>query len=409
MDLTGRPARRDMNVEVISADMSTRRRIVMSVIASATGVSCGDSGSEPDFFREDPELAQVVDEALIVFPVETVPDELIAEARRARIMIVGEEHYQQEHTDFLERLIEPLQANGYRAFAAELHHAEGWLAQEHLDGRTAPLSPVVRALYRSRLDRLADASRGRPEEQRLRVAFFDVNHDVEAFRTSLEALGARLGAREAFSPVLQAEPDSAAYVAALESLRDQLADPTLGWRDQWGDRWFDLVSEVVEVEEQCRRFRVTRDFTIREATIVANLRRAIEAAGDGKVFVDTGGAHARYNAFGDTSNATERLAEDYRDRMFVIGTYALSGTGLTNFYQRRTFEISHDGTGPGNLFRIIGERAPEAMAFLPLQHPVFQRHVVMGRDGQQFSVSPAQFHDAILTHPRVTVLQGLRP
>ncbi len=390
--------------------MSTLRRGSLGLaIVSAVAISCGDDGPAVDFFAEDPELAQAVDDQLVVFAVDAVPSALVAEAGRARITIVGEGHYQQEHHDLLERLIEPLQESGYRIFAAEQHHAEGWLAQEYIEGGSPPLSPVVTALYRSRLDRLADASRGRPDAERLRVVFFDVNHQVEAFRVSLQRLGTRLGTPEVFAAVLRAEPDSAAYVSALESLNDRITDPNRGWREQWGDAWFDRVKEIVEVEQQSTRFRTTRSSAIREATMVANLRRAIESAGDGKVFVDAGRAHARYNAFGDPNNATERLAEDYRDQMFVVGAYALSGTGLTNFYERRTFEISHDATGPGNLLRIIGERAEASMAFLPLDHAVFRRPVVMGEDGAQYTVRPADFHDAILTHPRVTVLQGLTP
>lgn len=363
-------------------------------------------------------LEPVVARDMEAVPAGSVPAGLVERLGGARLILLGESHYVQEHQEFLVALLPHLHAAGVRHLLQEDMHATAWTGEEYVMARSDLIPPVMDRFDRTLLAGLRAFNDGLPPADRIHYGGFDMNHWVGIFAEYAGEFQRRFGKVAALDPVLAAPPDSAAYQAALDALPAALAADAEALSAALGADPYALLLELVEVEAQSLRLRKlgTAGHLPREELIRARVLEVLRRAGGSPVAVNCGGFHAqKQQVFGPDFEATgswlARHPELYGGDAGRLRTFAFLGA-------RGWRKSSFDGppwwldvvgqAGPDDLIRILAEQAGPRLAFLPLDSPVFVSGAVELRwDGQAGSGPIGAAFDGIVLYPDVSLLASL--
>jgi hypothetical protein len=118
----------------------------------------------------------------------SVPDALVADLATARVVLLGETHYVEEHQAFLITLLAKLHAAGFRFIAAEAMHATAWLGEEYVMLRTTRLTPDLSMLQRELVNGLRGFNAAIAEADRIHFVGIDVNNWRETFHDGAECV-----------------------------------------------------------------------------------------------------------------------------------------------------------------------------------------------------------------------------
>jgi erythromycin esterase-like protein len=112
----------------------------------------------------------------------------------------------------------------------------------------------------------------------------------------------------------------------------KLHDSEFEYRDTWGDRWYELVLDVVTVEHESAVYRSNQERTAREETMLTNVRNALRATHSPTVLV-VGANHAQRTppAAMNSRETTLGSALSNQFSTYHVMAYALAGTQIRHF------------------------------------------------------------------------------
>ncbi len=354
----------------------------------------------------------------MLFDPAAAPDALVARLSGARVVLLGEMHYVQEHQDFLAVLLPRLQAAGYRWILQEQMHATAWTGEEYVLLRSDALPVEVAALNQTLLDGVRAMNAGLPEAERMHFAGFDMNHGVGLFSHGLLLFQERFGPLSQLDALLATTPDSAQYAAALEALPGVLAADEAAISAAIGaDRYAQLV-ELVDVERRSLPLRRAGDTGAgRELVIRERILAALSRAAGAGVAVNCGRWHAQRAPEmppWDEPVGTwlARHPEAYGGdpgALVSVAFFAARGERRPSYNDPVAvpFDVVTDAP-PSDLVRIVAERAGAEGAWLPFQDPVFSGTQMLANGGGTINVlRPGAAFDGMVLYPHASVLASM--
>ena len=188
---------------------------------------------------------------------------------------------------------------------------------------------------------------------------------------------------------------------ALDTRRSELVE-------LWGEYWYGIISEMVDVEfdsvpiRNVRPGDYSKSFRLRENVIKSLCDRRISDMEHGTV-VNIGGNHAQKERFMGTKQ--EWLGFYLVNRSPVAGgrTIVISvvPARITADYRTDVPDFDLMETSPENeLFRLMNETWPELPVFLPFDDPAFtKKRVSMNYEGTTYVTAPKRHFDAVVVLP----------
>jgi hypothetical protein len=352
-----------------------------------------------------------------LFPPDGLPDTIDALLAGARVVIIGETHYQEEHQRFLVRLLPKLHAAGVRTFLQEEMHAVGWAVDDYVRLRSDLLPTEPAALLRITLDGLRAFNAALAEADRIRFVSVDATHQPGLLQEMLVLFQGRFGQVAALADLLAAPADSAAYQTALAALPATLAAQAADLQLALGSERHAQLLELVAVEPRSRAWRLGHDGNVREALILERVTAAIGAAGGAPVVLNIGQWHSQRvrQLTPMLQPVTARLLADPSSyggdpaALRTIGCTAAQGQALWSG-SNVPFAFDVRSQADNDLTRILAEQAGAQAAWLPLGDPVFSGAPLSFTTNTAVAlVQPGRLWDALVLYPTATVLASLAP
>jgi hypothetical protein len=398
-----------------------RRRQAAFVLAAVCGaIACSSGGgAQPGNGGGAPRAAvePVVARDAVLFDRGAIPDAMAASLASARVVLLGETHYVQEHQELLVALIPRLHAAGFRLLLQEQMHATAWAGEEYAQLRSDALPVEVAAFDRTLLDGLRAFNATQPEADRLHFVGFDMNHWTGIFPAYLRLFQERFGNVPQLDGLLAAQPDSAAYAAALRDLPSSLAAGAAALTAAIGADRFAQLLDLVDVEARSLALRGSSDFAPREVLIRERIVKTLASSGGARVAVNCGAAHAqKASGMGPLAEPVGAWLASHPEayggdssRLRSVAFLGARGELKDHFYDVTTRRFDVIAEAPENdLVRILAERAGAREAWLPFSDPLFSSEdVEFDAAGALVVARPVALFDALVLYPVVTVLESL--
>lgn len=359
------------------------------------------------------EVEAIVRRDASFFSPQSPPRDLMERIRQHRVIVLGESHYIREHQDFLVELARESQDLGL--ILSEGMQAYGWLVEDYVLGLSKDLPEIVRLFDNDLIEGMRTLNASRPEEDRIRMSYFDMNHWQEIFMDSLSRMEDRIGRQEVFASILTLPPEqwkTEAYRTGLEVLQTELDLRREEFTGSWGPLWYERVEHLVRVELASADIRATWQDQEREELITELCLGWINAAQGQQVFINTGMEHAQKERL--MGLRIDRLAhglEKELGSLYSIAFIGLKGERKKSFLDEKAYIVDIPASSPPqDLARVLAQEAGERMAFLPLEDPDFftRDFRVTYSASQKVRVSPARQFDAIITYPKVSLPLSMR-
>lgn len=365
-------------------------------------------------------LEPIVARDLVTVATGSVPDPLIQRIAGARVVLLGESHYVQEHQEFLVALLPHLHAAGVRTLMQEDMHVTAWTGEEYAQGRSDVLPVEIEAFDRTLLEGLRAFNAPLAPEDRIHFVGFDMNHWIGTFSKYAAEFERRFGTVAEIHPLLATVPDSSAYENALRALPAALAADAAALTASLGADRYALLVDLVDVELQSLPLRRLGEgrHPPRELLIRARILGALQQAAGAAIAVNCGGFHAQkqHVAGPDYETVGTWLAthpESYggdASKLISIAFMGAKGWRKASFDDVNSWWLDVAAqTDRDDLVRIMAETAgPQQLAFLPLSDPTLATgHVEFDWDGEvDYGVLGSAF-DGVVLYPNVTVLASL--
>jgi len=362
-------------------------------------------------------LEPVVSRDAAFAPAGAVPDELVSALSGARVILLGETHYVEEHQQLVPALLARLHAAGFRWILEEGMHATAWTGEEYVMLRSDQLPPHLSRFDQALLDGLRAVNQGLAEADRIHFGGFDMNHFADAFQTGARELRDRFGAVAALDDVLAAPAASAAYAQALQALPARLEADRAAIEQAIGPARHAQLLDLTAVELRSLPLRSRMDPTVREGIIRDNVAAVLSAAAGAGVAVNCGMNHAQKEThMGPTAEVVGSWlfgnAQLYGGDPGKLRSVAFAGARgrRLSTYQGApwTYDLVVQGA-PNSLTRILAEQAGDRLAWLPLADPVFSGEVLFDIGGDARVLPVGRLYDGVVLYPSVSVLHSLLP
>ena len=356
------------------------------------------------------ELEQVVARDGVSFAAQSIPSGVLDRLAQHKLVVVGETHLLREHQEFMAELVRELHSRGFRQLLLEFPHMADWLLADFvqdwgLEGWQPP--PWSFGLL---CTAIRDFNRTLPEDQRIQVRGIDVNLSdyggLSSFLDVIQGLADHLtdpGPIDAFLSAQHHTPE--VHEAALTALRDDLQVRRTELIDAWGSYWYETVAEMVDVELVSVTVRAIReddyDRSVKtredEMKRLADLRLAGYAH---RTLLNVGGNHAQKERLKGTEQ--EWLGDYLVNRSTAVGGSSIVlGFVAAKVVSGSTVQYDIlDESPEDELFRLMYERWPEQIVFMPLDDPLFATSgVKMNFEGIIHKGAPKRHYDVFLQYP----------
>lgn len=326
----------------------------------------------------------MVESDAVPFLGGVIPDELLSRLSAQELVIIGETHQLREHFEMMSALVRALHPHGFRQLLLEWPHTLDWLLADYVEDRgLEPDWRPVPLLGGVMIEAIRDFNRSLPEAERIQVRAIDVNlasYELGLFATSLGALARHLPDPLPVEAFLEdRSPTPSGQRARLEAFRGELLGRRTDLVASWGERWYDIVFEMVEAELVSVGVDAFRhDFYDLSVRLRENaMKRLADLRLEGSphhTLVNVGGNHAQKERLNGTD---QQWLGDYLVHesaavggsavaLFVTAARGVPGTGGSI----ADWDIL-DASPPNELFRIMNETWPEDVVYLPLDDPLF--------------------------------------
>ena len=362
------------------------------------------------------------------------------------LLVIGEApHYTDELPSALVSAILPdLQTIGYRAYLSEYCHAYGWLADLYVLGELdrSDLPKSVLFLKQTTLDGLRALNERLQTDNQIHFGMIDVNHFPWAFRESVSLLRQFVDLNGLLDVALQKQfggaepciecgiPDSyegqqisqyiagkqselwgmershiSTYTEELNRVTTELRRHEAMLRETWGDSWYEIVLDLVTVENASAVYRRNQERQLRADSMLANVTNALLKTESPTVLV-VGAHHAQRTPPSALNPPEITLGFALADRFCTshVMAYGLSGSMIRHFSATTIQQFD-------NRQRYSPDAVVSVLSFLASEPSIVLLDAAYAGQSHQFervNVIPGQGWDAYLVFPQVSVLQSLR-
>ncbi len=356
------------------------------------------------------ELEQVVTRDGVSFAAQAIPAAILDRLSQHKLVVVGETHLLREHQEFMAELVQDLHSRGFRQLLLEFPHMADWLLADFVQDWGLEGWQPPNWAFGLLCTAIRDFNRTLPEEQRIQVRGIDVNLSdyggVDDFLALMRTLSEHLsdpGPLDAFLAAQHDPPE--VHEEALTALRDNLQARRSELIVLWGSYWYDTVAEMVDVELVSVTVRAIRDDDYDQSvkTRENEMKRLADVRLAGyahRTLLNAGGNHAQKERLKGTEQ--EWLGDYLVHRSASVGGSSI----VLAFVAAKIVSGSTvqydilDDSADDELFRLMYERWPEEIVFMPLDDPMFTTSgVKMNFEGQIHRGAPKRHYDVFLQYP----------
>jgi len=393
-----------------------RRSIVVLVaVITLVGISIGGYFLWDYLSRaSSTQLESIVQRDGVSSQPGSIPDVVLDTLATNRVVILGEQHFLREHRELVAELIRELHARGFRQYLFEWSQAADWLLADYVsDGGLVPEFTPPHDIGGDAITAIRDLNRTLPESERIEVHGIDVHlpdyGGTDGWVFILRLLADRLPDSGPIADFLNGDHSTLeSHTVLLEILQDELMANRTELVASWGSHWYDIVVEMVEVEDLSVPIRSLRDsdydesVRLREEAIKLLADRRI-GGNPGGTLINIGNTHAQKEGLFGTEGI-EWLG-DYLAHRSPVGSESTIVLSVPAAYI-----VSVPGNGssdfdlsafPANeLFRVMSETWPDERVFLLLDDPLFSTgRVPLNISGDIYVTAPKRQFDAIILLP----------
>lgn len=358
--------------------------------------------------RNRNKLVKAVDSEITFLQDGKLPGPFLKNISDNEILILGEEHYVQEHQEFIGSIIPQLYEQGYRQLLIEDSHAFSWAAEDYVLGLIDEIPWRLRAFHGLLLEKVRQFNSTLPMDERIRVNAIDITHS--GFGESRQFLASRIKTDDLFKGLPVSSPEK--YQPVLEEVRQRLENEKERWETLLTPRWYARILEMVEVElasNQIRKWSDPKnDDANREKWMITLIERRM-AENKGRTIINCGQTHAQkqyYREWGSAANYKHLgmyLHEKYKT--YHVAFWGAKGEKKNHYNDTKYKIINRFKDCPkDDIVRILAEKAGDIIAMLPLDADIFKDWATAG----SFKTQPQNQFDAYILYPKITFLQSLK-
>jgi hypothetical protein len=389
--------------------------VALVVVAGIAGVSLGGYFLWDNLTRVSiTELETIVQRDGVPSQAGSIPDEVLDTLAANRVVILGELHFLREHRELVVELVRELHAWGFRQYLFEWSQAADWLLADYVsDGGLEPDFVPPHDIGGDAITAIRDFNRNLPESERIEVHGIDVHlpdyGGTQGWVFILGLLAEHLSNPGPIGEFLDGDHTTLeGHAALLETLQHELQADRAELVALWGDRWYDTVVEMVEVEllsvpiRSLRESEYDESVRLREDAVKLLADRRISGNPGGSL-INIGNTHAQKKGLwgtdgiewlGDYLAHSSPVGSGSTIALSVLAAHIVSVAGSGN----PDFDLS---ASPSNeLLRVIVETWPKERVFLPLDDPLFNTgRVPLNMSGEIYIGAPKRHFDAIFLLP----------
>lgn len=359
----------------------------------------------------DSEIRGAIESEIVLFDKnETIP-EIEDLLHTSKILIFGEQHYVQEHHDFIVSQLPALSNAGYRIIFQESFHCFTWMLEDYLTGKIAELPSFILYFDEALIEGVKQFNRTADDSLKFKIIYMDMNHWTSNFLRCVEEIEKVIGVQDVFIPIKNIPPDSDTYKQNLLALKNKIKSDSTHYVDTWGPNWFTRIQEIIEGEVASYKYRISRSDEWREQVMFENIRKTIQKFPGTKYIVNTGSFHAQKQTY--MGGNLDRLAK--RLKRIEDQTRSIAFLGVRGKYKKKfdaPGNIDFDlisGADPDDMIRELDRLAGHHRSFLQLTDENFMNTeikityypgtTIIAPIGEQF--------DAILSYPEISTFTSM--
>lgn len=232
----------------------------------------------------------------------------------------GETYYVQEHQAFVVSQLEELSKAGYRIIFQESFYSFNWMIEDYINGELDELPEFILYFDELLINGIKSFNSTVPEAERIQLVYMDLNLWTTNFSRNVTEIEKILGQQKLLSEVSGFSSNSMLAQTELIELIDTLGQSGQQYIDQWGEKWYQRIMDILRIELTSIAFRTDRSDRLREATMFENIQTTMNQNPNLKCVVNTGFNHAqKMTHFGRvTETITTKLDNVYNGVSSII-------------------------------------------------------------------------------------------
>jgi hypothetical protein len=357
------------------------------------------------------EIENAINRDIVTFHENEVPDELLEDIKNKRIILIGECHYIEEHCAFLFSLVSQLQKSGFNIVLNEHNESFGWIAEYYTQGIIDTLPNKMYFFDNYMLKAIRSLNSTLPENK-ISYTYFDINHWSTDFVTAILEMEKILGEQDLFKAIKNISYGSPGYINELNNIKNNLSNDQNTYKNNWGTEWYDRICEMTDIEINSIGLDISNnidDVNKREEIMILLIEKKLENPSN-KIIINCGSSHAQKTAYinSNMDRLGVYLASKYREEMYSIDVFGLSGQFKSNFAEPSVnFDLCSDFPGD-NFTSFICKYSNSDYTYLRLNNPVFDNENIdiVFPPGNTLQLSPYKHFDAYITIPQVSIIRS---
>ncbi len=354
-------------------------------------------------------LNTAVENDLILFSKTEIPGELETLVESSRIVVLGETHYVEEHHQYISLLLDRFGTKGL-CFINEFSNAYNWMIEDYIRGDIQHLPYTIRLLNHTWLEKIREINLSHGPEFPVSFYFMDVNQWKDDFKTSIEESEKIVGEQSIFALIKILDVDRNAYLYELEDLKEMLEQETALYQELWGEKWYNRYLELIGLELESCRYRMSPDENKRELFMLDFIQSARNRKPELKTIINCGMYHAQKETMMGTDIQRLRSLLEEKD------PHGLASVAFSGIMGKRKYKFDDDqiisfniveNTTKENLMHMIGQKAGDQMSMLLLNDEIFKLDMDVTYSAGTVRVAPGRQFDALITYPEISILKSL--
>jgi len=258
-----------------------------------------------------------------------------------------------------------------------------------------------------------------PSNQKYEFHLIDINHGLNVFPSALTEIEKVIGQQTLFDKIKAYEYDSYDYKIELEQIQDSLKKDVSIYQNIWGEKWYNRIVEIVDIEIRSSEYRTTTDEysqdTIRESTMISIINKRLKDYPNKKIILNVGMWHAQKKRMMGPINSTlgEYFFNIYKSDYFSISFIGLNGVKIESITDNIAYSFDLlENTDYDDVTHIIGTKSSSKDSYIVLYDPIFKNDLKITYsyskyyNTQQF-VKPANQYNAILIYTEISVMESI--
>ena len=354
-------------------------------------------------------LDTTLENELLFFTQTEIPGELETLIESNQLIILGETPYVEEHHQYTSLMIEQFGAKGL-CFINEFSNAYNWMVEDYIRGDIQHLPYTIRLLNHTWLEKIREINLTSGEELPVSFYFMDFNQWQEDFRVSIKESEKIVGEQSIFASIKRLDVDYQGYLNEMEDLNQLLEQESTFYLDLWGEKWYKRYKELIRLDLESCRYRMSPDENSRELFMLDYIESALRKRPEVKTIINCGMYHAQKETLMGTSIQRLRalMEEKHSSDMVSIAFSGIKGNKKYKFSSDEVLSFNIiENTADNNLMHMIGQKAGDQMSMLFLNDDIFRREMDVTYISGSLRVAPGRQFDALITYPEISILQSL--